>query len=171
MGVLSAVAATSERIVEVGGIEWRLRRVTSADLMRVGYAAMVAAAPDLSRLQAAANDPAMLASTLAEMGPRGLERLETTRHATVCAAMVAQRAVGAEEWEEDRLVMSQGDEGEGRVWIRRIPAAWIERLATEANDLAGGGAEVAALLASFRGPTRAAGDARPPRKKVRTHAA
>lgn len=150
MGIASRVAAARHETETVRGIgewadvEFRLRRVRSADLLAHGRGSLLAALPSAS------SGPVDAASVLAN--PRAVQAMQELARAVVCAAVVGTRPAGREEWDAETFTMREADADvtAERVWIDVLPDALIVHLAGEANRISGGSGEVAAALATFR---------------------
>ena len=162
--ILHAIQNASMDTVEASGMEWRVRKVCSADLARVGFAALAVATP--SATPSATNGQAAddLAVTLSRISPKQAEHLAGLQDATVCAGCMAVREPEG-EWEELALTIDpkKANPDKAILWVGSLPAGVIEVLFTRIMELSTDGGEAADRLRAFRGrgPERPAGD--PPR--------
>lgn len=149
MGIASKVAAARRETEVVAGVgewadvEFRLRRVRSADLLAHGRGSLLAALPTTG-------GPVDAAQVLAS--PKAVLALQEMARAVVCASVVGTRPAGREEWDPETFTMREADADPAaeRVWIEVLPDSLIVHLAAEANRISGGTGEVAAALATFR---------------------
>ena len=181
--ILKQIADTSTSEIEAGGFSWRVKKVASSDLARVGHASLVVAQAfqgeeavskaanrkpkskgKTNGVEAAEDDPAAL---LASVSPEVLENMASLKAAVVMAGTVA---VGHEgEWEDVRLVstIEEEDPDAGLIAVASLPPDVDDAIFNEVMSLSTDGGLAMSRLAAFRGSTVAAPNTRPSRAKVR----
>jgi hypothetical protein len=126
MSIIQAIKESSTDEIEAAGLFWRVRRICSADLARVGFAALAMATPEQ-----AANDQDL--------------------DATVCAGVYS---VGDQDGNWDDLTCSidkaKEDPDNGVLWVGSLPAGVTDVLFSRIMELSTDGEEAAKRLASFR---------------------
>ena len=139
--VIAAIAASSYSEVEAMGLRWRISRIRSADLAKVGVAAFAVAGNG-------ATDSETLAKT---MTPEQAEKLASYQEAVVCAGVKAVSRSG-EEWEPVALMISEtrASPEEGRLWIGSITSQAVTALFSAIMELSTDEGGAAERLASFR---------------------
>jgi len=152
--ILHAIQNASMDTVEASGIFFRVRKVCSADLARVGFAALAVATPSSAPAPdgETGDTGEELASVLSRISPKQAEHLAGLQDATVCAGCVAVREPDG-EWETLTLVVdaSKADPDQARLWVGSLPAGVIEVLFQRIMELSTDGGEAADRLRSFRG--------------------
>lgn len=155
MNVLEALVQSATQDIQVGPCHWRIRRVTTAEIIQAGGAFLLAAqrlapdAPDARQLQEKLRkEPAQLAS-----GARFQEAL--------VAASVAAVSRDGTEWMECRIVLDAKQESAsgGRIHVSSLPPGTMETLSAEILKLSKDGGAADERLSSFLGAT-----ASPPRR-------
>lgn len=139
--VIAALAASSYTEVEVIGLKWRISRIRSADLAKVGVAAFAIAGVGGGDAEQAAK----------AMTPEQAEKLAGYQEAVVCAGV---RGVAHDDsgFEDVTLLLSEAraNPAEGRLWIGAIPTKAITELFTAIMELSTDEGGAAERLASFR---------------------
>lgn len=140
--VIAAIAQSAYREVEVIGLNWRISRIRSADLAKVGVAAFAIAGDGKT------TDGESIAKT---MTPEQAEKLASYQEAVVCAGVKSVKADG-EGWEDVSLMISESraNPDEGKLWIGALPTAAINELFSAIMDLSTDEGGAAERLASFR---------------------
>ena len=139
--VIAAIAASSFSEVEAMGLKWRISRIRSADLAKVGVAAFAVAGKG-------AADGAEIAKT---MPPAQAEKLASYQEAVVCAGVKAVSRDG-EDWENVSLMISEtrANPDEAKLWIGSITSQAVTAIFSAIMDLSTDEGGAAERLASFR---------------------
>jgi hypothetical protein len=142
--VLDAIAESAYREVEAIGLHWKIGRIRSADLAKVGVAAFAVAGSGKPE-----DGPASLAS---QMTPEQAEKLAGYQEAVVCAGVKAVREGQDGTWEDVSLMISEQRSApkEGRLWIGALPTQAVNELFSAIMDLSTDEGGAAERLASFR---------------------
>lgn len=150
-GVLHALATAAVREVVLGGVEWRLRRVSSADLARAqaGALALLPVDPSPKKKGRKAETPEEL---MRRMPPESIAQQARMSDAMACASVTHVRGQG-DDWEPVALIMDRdkADPEQARLWIGDLTMStrsglWREAMAHSTQD-----GEDVEVLQSFRG--------------------
>lgn len=162
MPLSDALRATATDEIEVCGIGWRVRKVTSADLMRVQVATLAllpvdtAAAIARAAGEAPESPPPMdereMVKALVNAQEANVNRLNALRRGLVAAGTTHGREPGG-EWEPVTISLDD-DPPSGQIAIRDLPPGTEEAIAAAVMRLSSDGGQAIARLESFR---RAAG--------------
>lgn len=161
MSILHAIRNASIDEVEAGGLFWRVRRICSADLAKVGFAAMAMATPE--------TDEGMdVDAMMKRINPKQAADLAALQEATVAAGTMAV-GDGEGAWDDLKLVIdkTREDPDTGVLWVGSLPAGVSDQLFTRIMSLSTDGEEAAKRLASFRKPTGISADDRGVEQDVR----
>tara|TARA_R100001443_G_scaffold114584_1_gene130806 strand:- start:762 stop:1289 length:528 start_codon:yes stop_codon:yes gene_type:complete len=166
--ILKAVAAASVKEVDAGGLHWRIKTVSSADLARVGFAWLAMATPDGNGEDA--DDDGDMAKMLSRMKSEQMVELAKLKDAMIAAGLIA---IGhGDEWDDVKITLRQSEEDadNGVLWVGSLPADVDNFLFTEIMSLSTDGGAAADRLAGFRksGKRRNAGTSGRSRAKVRS---
>jgi len=163
MSIIDALIDSAEHVVELSGIEWKLRRLRSRDLAVAGHAQLFALLtpedvasvvetaragdrPDLSSLATSVVD------RLRSMPDTARVRMANAQDAMVCAGVVAVRDPGsAADWTPIKIVSERpSNQIEGVVNVAALSDGLRRALAdaVQVHSSAEGG--LADALASFR---------------------
>lgn len=149
-GILHAIRDSSIQELDIQGFRWRIRKVCSADLARVGFAWLSMASPD-----AAADAPTPdLKAALGRADEGKLVQLAALKDAIIAAGLLA---IGHDDqWEECTVTLKQSEEDadKGILWVGSLPADADNELFTAIMSLSTDGGSAADRLASFRGQPR-----------------
>jgi len=145
MNIASALAQASQDTVEAAGLHWRLRRITSAELMEAGGGILLAVAPRRK------GEKAVTAEDLAA-DPKKLASMHAFNEAVVCAA-VQQVSRDGVTWEEITFLLDRrgASPGSGRVHVSALPSAAVTTIAGRVMSLSTDGGAAADRIASFLG--------------------
>jgi|21_taG_2_1085346.scaffolds.fasta_scaffold00229_18 hypothetical protein len=171
-GILNAIEQSATSVVEAGEMNWRVRKISSGDLARVGHAAL-AVAQGLEQPKESAEDTegasAEFIKQVASAPVKQLETMAKLKDAVVAAGLLAVGDPETGEWEEVRAVLDvdAGDAKSGRLWVGAIPSDIGDTLFAEIMSLSTDGGKALERLRSFRGTTGNTASAGPSRKKVR----
>lgn len=161
--ILRAISESTTDEVEAAGLVWRVRRISSADLARVGFAALAMAAPAEGEAGTMADEDIMKRIT-----PKQASDMASLQEATVAAGC---SAVGDGEgaWDDLKLVIDQSrhDPDKGVLWVGSLPPGVVDKLFARIMQLSTDGEEAAQRLASFREESRDAAGHRGASKKLR----
>ena len=141
----SMLALSALATFEAAGIHWKVRKITSADMVEAGRPIFIAAKVDLSDQQASS---ALLEAALRtpEKVVDGMRFLE----AVAVAGLVAASQDG-EVWEALRLVLDprQEEPGAGRLYVGSLPPGVVEQLAARVLHLTTDGGAASDRLGAF----------------------
>jgi hypothetical protein len=143
MGAFDLLTQSSERVVEAGGMRWRLRVPSTRDLLAAGGVGLIAA------VDPGDSTPAIQPSG-ADALARGAEMLAQA-DAMICASVIGAGA--GDEIEPLSLVRELAAESRdlGRVWVERLSPQTRMALVAEVAALLADGGRLAAAAATFRG--------------------
>ena len=161
--LLRAISDASMDVVEVADIEFRVRKICSSHLAKVGMAALAVATPEMA--EKAETDDNDVSKMMNSVTPKQAEHLAQLQDATVCAGLVSIRDVGADEWEPITVVMDPAKEDidADRVWVGSLPAGVVEKLFQTIMSLSTDRGDAAERLKSFRGGRSRDSTGSPPR--------
>jgi|TARA_R110000824_G_scaffold171454_3_gene349072 hypothetical protein len=156
--VLGAVKSASIKEIEIDEIKYRVRRVSSADLARVGFAWLSMASPE---------DDSSGSPDIQKMLQRASEsklvELAKLKDAIIAAGLIA---IGHKDfWDECRVTLKQSEEDieNGVLWVGSLPAGEADNKIFETIiNLSTEGGKVAERLSSFPEST---GNARATRRR------
>ena len=149
--ILHAIQSAATDTVEAAGMHWRVHKVCSADLARVGFAAL-AMAGAAQREQEGAEEPTP-EEMLGKVTPKQAEQLASLQDATVAAGVSAVSEDG-EEWEPLKLVIDpkREDADAGVLCVNSLPAGVVTDCFSAIMSLSTDGDRCAERLRSFREP-------------------
>ena len=144
MSILHAIKDASTDEIEVAGLTWRVHRICSADLAKVGFAAMAMATPE-------GDGDVDVEAMMKRINPKQASDLAALQEATVAAGTLAV-SDGEGNWDDLRLVIdrSKEDADKGVLWVGSLPAGVSDKLFTRIMALSTDGEEAAKRLRSFR---------------------
>ena len=163
MSILHAISESTTDEVEAAGLIWRVRRINSADLAKVGFAALAISTPDMGK-DGEEIDPAEFMNRVTPKQAADLANLQEATVAAGCSAV----GDGEGSWDELKLVLdsSRHDPDKGVLWVGSLPPGVVEVLFTRIMSLSTDQEEAAKRLASFRGKPATSKRDRNTRKKV-----
>ena len=163
MGILHAIENSTTDEVEAAGLIWKVRRICSADLAKVGFAALAMATPEM-----AAGDDVEMEDVMHRITPKQASDLASLQEATVAAGCYAV-GDGEGNWDDLKLVIdsTRQDADAGVLWVGGLPPGVVDSLFARIMSLSTDSEEAAKRLASFRGEPRNASGNRRTRKNVR----
>lgn len=139
--LVQALAQSAQKDVQIGILHYRIRAVSSAELIEAGASFLLAARPD--------PDP-----TAPPKPPDPKAVIEKTRFdaAIVAAGLVAGSKDG-KVWEELKITLQphQENPSQGRLFIGRLPPQHTTKLASEILTLSTDGGAASERLSSFLG--------------------
>ncbi|QDP48293.1 MAG: hypothetical protein Unbinned4944contig1000_17 [Prokaryotic dsDNA virus sp.] len=166
--ILEAIEQSTQNVVEAGGVQWKVRKICSADLARVGHAAL-AVAQGMSK-----NEPSELTEEKAQeaISAASVKQLETMaklKDAVIAAGLIAVGDEKGESWTDVTIVLDAkaSDAKNGRLWVGALPPDVSEPLFTEIMSLSTDGGAALDRLQSFRARSRNAARRGSNSKKVR----
>ena len=181
--IISQITEVSTAEIEAGGFSWRVRKVASTDMARVGHASLIVAqafkgiedAPTNGKgasarkgKKTAPEDDSELPTDLFErLTPTALQNMAELKQAVIMAGTVA---VGHEdEWEDVEIVADvvAEDAENGVIWIGSLPPGVEDRLFETILSLSTDEGAAVNRLAAFRSAAGSAPAPRPSRAKVR----
>ena len=160
MSVINLITKNASKVVEAGGLHWKLKRVRSRDVLRAGLATMVQFAPediaDIMGDDTSTEQTEQLAATWAQrvaaMSDVQQAKLSDSLDALVCAGVVEASEDG-ETWEPIRFTLDdrQVDADKSVLSVDSLPWPVRQELAAavQLHSREGMEAEVQAV-ATFR---------------------
>ena len=138
--ILTALARAASEDVVAGGLHWRVRRITSADLMAAGHAVLFVVPLRDASGEEVSSDP--------EAQARGLRFMDA-----VVAAGVQQVSSDGVSWERCSVVLDRKAEEPlaGRLFIGSLPPGAVAPIATAILSLSTDGEAAKGRLLSFLG--------------------
>lgn len=159
-GTLHAIQNAATTIIEVDPLHFRVRKVRSSDVARVGFAALTMIGPG-DALEVDTEDPekvqAAFEAKIARMSPKQMGEITEMQSAVVCAGVLAVSADEGASWDTVQLVMEQKKENpsKGVLCVHSLPPGCVEACFAEIMNLSTDKGAAAERLKSFLG---AAGD-------------
>lgn len=144
--------ASIEDIETDSGIWFRVRKICSADLARVGFAVLAMSTPEDATADAEPEAEADPMDMLKNISPRQAQEIASLQDATVCAGVMAA-GDGQGNWEDLEVVLDQKRENPdgGTLWVGSLPAGSTEQIFSAVMSLSTDRGASAERLASFRG--------------------
>jgi translation elongation factor EF-1beta len=167
MSILEAVLASSTDIVQACGLHFKIKKVSSADLVGVGFAWLAMAMPDNGEV-----NEQDLAAALSRMPKDKIVEMAKLKDAMIAAGLVA---IGKSiedsdeiEWDQVQITLKRSEENvkDGKLWVGTLPADVDNVLFQAIMSLSTDGGTASDKIASFRGPARNARSTRRRGKKV-----
>lgn len=146
--LLHAIKDASIQEIEIDGLFWRIRRVASSDLAKVGFAWLSFATPENGE------DPDVdMNALLKRANESKLIELAKLKDAIICAGLVAIGHDG--NWDDCQVTLRQSEENieNGVIWIGSLPANADNELFTAIMNLSTEGGKAGEILANFRAST------------------
>ena len=157
MGTIAeALEATSQSIIVENGMRWKVQKIKSADLARVGHAALAVAQamnnPNAEQTGENTKDPEQLAQKLATSNVKNLESLARLKDAVLCAGLVAVAPETVDDWEVLDVVLERekADPRKGRIFVGSVPTPIADKLFEEIMSLSTDGGRSLERLRAFR---------------------
>lgn len=161
--ILKAIENSSIVEIESGPMLWRLKKISSADLARVGHAAIAMSqvlngpgpAKDESKSDEQASTEA-LAEALNKTSSDQLETMARLKDAIIAAALIAVGDPVSGEWDEVQCVIDRDESNpeNGKLWVGSIPSDIADKLFAETMSLATDGGAAVKRLQAFRETAR-----------------
>lgn len=148
--ILHAMKNAATDVVEVSGLHFQVRKICSADLARVGMAALHMSEATQATNGQVADVPAE--QLLNKVSPKQAAELAALQDATVAAGMVAVSDDG-ESWEPLRVVIDQKREDldGGVLWVGTLAPGVVAACFGRIMDLSTDEDAAGERLARFRG--------------------
>ena len=174
-GILAAIENSTTAVVECGKMNWRVRKVSSADLARVGHAALAVAQhlenpnSDGTPKKGKKDDDKELVAKLTNSSSKHLETMARLKDAIVAAGLLAVGDPLSGEWEDVRCVMDvkDADAQNGKLWVGALPSNVADACFEEIMSLSTDGGAALERLQAFRESARSASRNPSGRKNVR----
>ena len=175
-GILAAIENSTTSVVECGKMNWRVRKVSSADLARVGHAALAVAQhldpPKPKKGQKKKSDEdeeKEFVSKLTNSSSKHLETMAQLKDAIVAAGLLAVGDPISGEWEDVRVVMEAkyADAQNGVLWVGALPSNVSDACFEEIMSLSTDGGAALERLQAFRESARSSARNSSGRKNVR----
>lgn len=140
MNIAEALAASSTSIVTVGPLAFRVRRITSADLLDAGLVSLLVAKP--------ADE-----SSPASFDPKAAAQSARFMDAVVCAGLEAASQDGGTTWEPFRATLEPKRENvsAGVLFVGNLIPGAAGKMASEILKLSTDGGAAGERVASFLG--------------------
>ena len=169
--ILAAIEHSAITTVEEGGMLWKVRKICSSDLARVGHAALAMAQGFESNPESDGGDDDV-GEKMAAAPLEQLQTMATLKDAVVAAGLMAVGDPDSGEWENVKptLDRDKSNAAKGVIWIGSLPGSVSDVLFAEIMSLSTDGGAALERLRSFREEPGDAPDSRPNRKKVRRSA-
>ena len=152
-GVLHALATAAIKEVNAGGVDWRLRRVSSADLARAqaGALALLPVDPTPTKGKGKKQKEETTQDFLRRVSPEALAETAQMSDSMACASVSHARIPGG-EWEPVTLVprREKADPEAGRLWVGDLAMDVRSALFQAAMAHSTEDGEAVARLESFR---------------------
>ena len=150
--ILNAIQSAATDVVEHSSLFYKVRKVNSADLAKVGFAALAMAAATSDDADDQSPEDAARRVT-----PKQAEQLANLQDATVAAGVTAVSEDG-ETWEDMQLVIDirREDPDNGILCVTSLPAGTVTACFTAIMTLSTDEGRAAERLHSFRSGTRPA---------------
>ena len=147
--ILHAIQSAATDTVEAAGMHWKVRKVCSADLAKVGFAALAMSSAAQAEGQGDQPTPEELVSRIS---PKQAEQLAGLQDATVAAGLTAVSEDG-QEWEPLQVVIDprREDADAGILCVNSLPAGVVTACFTAIMALSTDSGRVSETLARFRG--------------------
>lgn len=146
MNLASMIAQAAQADVQAAGLWWRVRKITSADMVEAGRPMFVAAHVDF-------RDQETVSRVVAENMASPAKAVEGMRflEAVAVAGLVACSTDG-QTWEVLRLVLDvrQEEPGASRLHVGSLPPGAVEAIAAKVLHLTTDGGAASERLGSFR---------------------
>jgi hypothetical protein len=155
--ILHAIQSAATDTVEAAGMHWKVRKVCSADLAKVGFAALAMSSAAQAEGQGDQPSPEEMVNNIS---PKQAEQLAGLQDATVAAGLTAVSEDG-QQWEPLQAVIDprREDADAGVLCVNSLPAGVVTECFTAIMALSTDDGRAAERLRSFRGGARhAAGD-------------
>lgn len=168
--ILAAIENSAITEVEAGSMLWRMRKISSADLARVGHAALamgqMLGTGDPKGGGKAEDD---IAARVAQQPVEQLQTMASLRDAVIAAGLMAVGDPATGEWEDVEGVLDRdkSDPETGKLWVGALPNEVADILFTCCMDLSTDGGAALERLRSFRAATRNPTSRRSTGSKVR----
>ena len=158
--LLEAIEHSTTDEIEAGGMLYRVKKISSADLAKVGHAALAlgqmlneptpAKKRKAKKEREAMDDPAQL---FAKQPVDTLETMAKLKDAVVAAGVVAVGNPTTQQWEPVELVIdkSRSDARQGRLWVGALPNEVADQVFQAVMDVSTDGGRSLERLREFRG--------------------
>ena len=165
-GILQAIESSAINTIDVGGMKWRVTKICSADLARVGHAAL-AVAQGMENPNAPANGEAVenvededVMSKIAATPAKQQETMATLKDAVVAAGLIAVGDPETDEWEKVEVMLesAKSDPRAGRIWVGSLPSEVSDAIFNEVMSLSTDGGRSLERLRQFRAGARNTAD-------------
>tara|TARA_Y100000593_G_scaffold88419_1_gene170689 strand:+ start:80 stop:631 length:552 start_codon:yes stop_codon:yes gene_type:complete len=160
--LLEAIENSTTKAVEAGGMLWKVQKINSAELAKVGHVALafgqgLAVKDDKpkrkSKAKAKADEVEDVASMMANQPVEALETMAKLKDAVVAAGLIAVGDPESGEWEPVEAVLARDDADAraGRLWVGSIPNDVSDLLFQAVMDVSTDGGAALERLRAFRG--------------------
>ena len=180
--LLEAIEQSTTKEIEAGDMLWRVQKINSSDLAKVGHCALAfgqglaqqnTRPTKAKKAKAKANDEDAGGQDFADMmANQPVEKLETMarlKDAVVAAGLVAVGDPDGGEWEAVEAVLDRdkADPKSGKLWVGSIPNETADLLFQAVMDVSTDSGEALVRLRRFRGKPGNSTVGRPGREAVR----
>ena len=160
--ILTAIENSGITEVESGKMIWRVRKICSADLAKVGHAALAMGqgfgaekSKSKGKGKGKAAEPDLI-ETIAAQPVEQLQTMAKLRDAVIAAGLMAVGDPATGEWENIEPVISRDDSDpeNGKLWVGSLPTEISDTLFQEIMSLSTDGGAALERLHTFRKATR-----------------
>jgi len=173
-GTLHAIKNAATSVVEFDPLHFRVKKVRSSDVARVGFAALTMIGPGESPSDASddAEDQEAFEAKIRRMSPNQMGEITEMQSAVVCAGVMAVSADGGKNWDDVSLVMDSKKENpdKGFLCVHSLPPGAVETCFAEIMHLSTDKGDAASRLKSFLGKTRDPSDHSQSREDIQSSA-
>lgn len=155
--ILAAIENSAIKEIEAEGMLWRVRKICSADLARVGHAAlamaqgMEAGAPSSKKPKKKTEQQA--AADIAAMPVENIQAMAKLKDSVIAAGLMAVGDAKAKTFEDVTVVLEadKANADAGRIWVGAIPNEIADLIFAEVMNLSTDGGAALERLRAFRG--------------------
>jgi len=153
--ILAAIENSAIRDIESGPVIWRIKKICSADLAKVGHAAL-AMSQGLESIKKNDGEEASAEQIEKMMASQTVEKLKTMaglKDAIVAAGLIACGDPETQEFDRVQCVLEseKSNAAEGVLWVGAIPNHIADELFSAILDLSTDGGAAVERLRAFRG--------------------
>tara|TARA_Y100000401_G_scaffold117444_1_gene126277 strand:+ start:2261 stop:2794 length:534 start_codon:yes stop_codon:yes gene_type:complete len=155
-GIAQAFESASMSTIEIDDMKYRVRKISSAHLAKVGHAAL-AVAQGLEQKDPEKDEPDdALMSRIASAPAKQLEGMVKMKDAVVAAGLIAIGDKQEGTWEDVRVCLTaeESDARNGVIWVGALPAEVSTEIFNEVMSLSTDGGRSLERLRQFRARTR-----------------
>ena len=170
--ILAAIENSGINEVDAGAMLWRVRKICSADLAKVGHAALAMAQGLGGEKKGKSKKSETDHDKTAQIASQPVEQLQTMaklKDAIIAAGLMAVGDPATGEWEDVKPVLDrdESDPENGRLWVGSLPTEVSDTIFNEIMELSTDGGAALERLHTFRKATRNSANRGSGRKAIR----